>query len=374
MPELRELCDRIERQVGELREKATVKQWANYSRPAFVNNVAGILPGLEELYSLFQIARNEMEKRKEPERPDLSAHIKDTNQLITVLKRNKELEEARIEKMKEEPSTAFSETITVPELYSDLEQKALSILLKSTYAAERMRVFDRKREPLMHTKAGQKSILDLLERKDSELGALRKKYEETRQNTFLGLVEKESSIETENELNGIARSLESRTALMRKLFEGSRETFSALQKQMAELEERINNVEDLESQAMGKTFELVTMLKKERDYTKKILMEIEHETIQLRNTYSKELLGLQEEKLSYRNELEARYEKELTGLRNELRQRAELLKHFQDTVADKEKKIIQLEEQIHELQLFNKALHKHSKVKEHFSGKKGKKK
>ncbi len=369
MPELRQICEQIEKHISEMREKAGSRPWANYSRPAFVNNLATIIPMMEELYSIFQMARTEAEKNPETQKAELGTHIKEMNLLITVLKRNMHMEEERLGKLKAEGINAIAETVTVPDLYSDLEQKTLSMLLRSTYASERLRVFDRKREPALQARGAQKSILELLEKKETELEDLRGKYEETRRNTFLGLAEKESSIEIENLLNEITRKLEAKTGLLIKQFEGAMENMALAQRKLSELEERLLGVEELESQATGKTFELMTMLKKERDYAKKMLIEIEHETIQLRNTYSKELLGLNEEKISLKNSLEERFSAEIGAMRKELAEKSKTIGHLQEMLGSREKKLEQIEEHNHKLRLSNAALQKHDMVKRHFLGK-----
>ncbi|MBI4210360.1 MAG: hypothetical protein HY544_02530 [Candidatus Diapherotrites archaeon] len=368
MPEIRELCDRIEAKIAQIREKASARKWAGYSRHGFVANLEAIIPEMQELHSLFQISRNEIEKRLEPTRPELGEHLKELNMLITVLKRNREMEEARIGKMREQGINALAESVTVPDLYSDLEQKVLSTLLKSMYMAERMRVFDRRRQNPAQSKGAQRTIFELLEKKEREIDDLRQKYEETRNKTFLGLLEKENSIQVENELNQLGRSLEGRTAITKKMFESTKEAFESLQRQMQEIEERVSSIDDTESQITGKTFELITMLKKERDYAKKILIEIEHDTIQLRNNYSKELLALQEEKASLRASLEEKYGKEAQELKRELWHRNENLKHLHESLSAREKKLSELEEENHRLRLVNKTLAKHEKVKKAFKG------
>ncbi|HLC92950.1 MAG TPA: hypothetical protein VJH23_04530 [archaeon] len=372
MPEVRQLCEKIEKQVAYIREKAGARPWGNFSRPAFVGNLAQIIPEMEELYSLFLLARTEVEKTAQSPKPDFAEHIKDMAQLITVLKRNREMEEGRLDKLKSEGINSIAETITVPELYSDLEQKTLSALLKSTYASERLRVFDRRQEPTLQSNGSQKNILELLERKENELEDLRKKYEENRKNTFLGLAEKESSIEIENELNEITRKMEAKTALLKKQFEITKENFAQTEKKFSELQERLLGVEELESQATGRTFELMTMLKKERDYAKKMLIEIEHETIQLRNTYSKELLGMQEEKITLKNSLEDRYMREIDSLKREVADKSKTINHLQEMVTSREKRLEHIDEENHKLKLANATYHKHHTVKTHFL-KKGKK-
>jgi len=369
MSEIRELCDKIDDEVADLRQKAGAKAWGDFSRRAFIYNLVNIIPGLEELDELFGDIQKKASETGEGDKIGVNNHLKEIGSFTAVLKRNKAMEESRIEKMKLQGTEHFADTITVPELYSDLEQKTLGILLKSNYMIERIRIRDRKKSPEMNTKAAQRNVLDILEKKETELAELREKYNETRKNSFLGLVERDSSIEIEQELNELSRNLGAKTALMKKNFEIVKDESDQYQQQLNELEDRIGNVEELEAQLTGKTFELITMLKKERDYVKKVLIEIEQDTIQLRNTYSKELLGLQEEKMNLKNSLDDKYEKQIRELKKDLKDKGELVKHFQDTVSDKEARLIDLEEKNDKLRLINKNLEKHGKVKEHFSQK-----
>jgi len=372
MPELRQLIDKIEEEITDLREKASARPWAAFSRRAFIYNLANMIPSLEEIYSLFQLVRTAIEKKGESNVPDTATYLKELNQLITVLRRNHEMEKSRVEKAQQQNIQAIADSVTVPELYSDLEQKTLSMLLKSSYLIERIRIFERKQEPLMNTKGAQKNILEILEKREQELADLRKKYEETRKHSFLGLVDKETSIEIEAQLNELSRSLEGKTALMKKAFDDMNEDFERQKRKMAETGSKIKEVEGLEAQITEKTFELIIMLKKERDYVKKVLIEIEQDTIQLRNTYSKELLGLQEEKISLKNTLEDRYEKQLSEARKELREKGKLVQHFQETTQSKEKKIEKLEDGNEKLEIVNKTLRKHLKAKGKFSKEKKK--
>ncbi|GEM_PF-3375259 len=370
MPELREIADKIEQDASTLREKAGSTQWGKLSRRGFIFSTSNMLPGLEELYSLFQLARMEMSKEGDPAAPEASEHLAELNRLITTLKRNVEMEQSRLEKMKTQGIEAIAETVTVPELYSELEQKTLAMLLKSSYFVERMRIFSRKKEPLMETRGAQRNVLDLLAKREEEVAALRKKYDETRKNTFMGLLEKDTSAEIEGELNEVSRSIESKTALLRKAFDASKMFNEQFQRQQSELGQRVLSVEDLQSQMTAKTFEVLTMLKKERDYAKRMLIEIEQETISLRNTYSKELLGLQEEKLRLKNTIEEKHSREMSELKSELRHRNDTIRHFQESISAKERKNADLELENEKLWVLTKTLHKHRAIREKVLGKK----
>ncbi len=366
MTDLRQISEAIEKEIAILREKVNARKWSELSRDGFVYTIVDILPRLEELNELFTEIDSEIDKSEESSRPEVKEILKDINTLIILLQRNKEMEQSRIKKIKQQNLQGIAETITVPELYADLEQKTLSLLLKCTYIVERIRVFQRKRMPIMNTKAAQRNVLDILEKREDELQSLKKKYDETRKHSFLGMVEKNTANEIEHELNALARKLETQTSLAKKAFESNKIAFQHFERQMMETQELVYGIEELEAQSIGKTFELITMLKKERDYVKKVLIEIEQETIKLRNSYSKELLNIQEEKIAMRNDLEEKYERKITGMRKEIRQNMELLTHFKDTISKKEEKIVELTEKNEKLEIIAHTLKKHGAIKEKF--------
>ena len=62
MPEIRDICSKIEELIADTREKASSRQWRHFSRRAFVYNLANIIPDLEELLSLIAEIEKEIEK------------------------------------------------------------------------------------------------------------------------------------------------------------------------------------------------------------------------------------------------------------------------------------------------------------------------
>ena len=98
-----------------------------------------------------------------------------------------------------------------------------------------------------------------------------------------------------------------------------------------------------------KTSELIAMLKKERDYAKKIVLDIEHETLQLRSTYSKELLNLEEEKARAKNDAYDKFREKSVRQDAELNEKKELIGHMREAVEAKEEKIRLLEGKVNSM-------------------------
>ncbi len=352
----------LESKINEVRLEVIKRHWSELSRPGFIYLLSNLVPLLEDVFALFQSTLLELEKSNE-NIPELKVHLDELSKTIVLLKRNKEMEEKRQEKVKEKP-LEFANDLPSHDLYSDLEQKTLAILLKSVYIIDRLRIVLRKRESTQKLGGVQRNVLSILEEREKELEELRQKYEEIRKNAFFGVVHKDNSVDIENSLNELLRKSEAEVALARKSFESAKTGFESLERGMAELEARLTQTEELQNQTVSKAFELIAILKKERDYAKRLLMDVEHETLQLRSVYSKELLGLQEEKLNYRNSIEQKFVDEIKSLKRELKERNDLIKQLQEAAISRENKIIELEKEMDTLKAKHKTFSRHLKIKE----------
>jgi len=91
--------------------------------------------------NFLEILKKKSSETGEGDKIGVNDHLKEIGSFTAILKRNKAMEESRIEKMKLQGTEHFADTITVPELYSDLEQKTLGILLKSNYMIGKLLFF-----------------------------------------------------------------------------------------------------------------------------------------------------------------------------------------------------------------------------------------
>ena len=78
-------------------------------------------------------------------------------------------------------------------------------------------------------------------------------------------------------------------------------------------------------------------LKKERDYSSKVLMEIENETSKLREKYLTNLLNIEKEKIAIKNEIEKNVEEKVNVLRQKLLEKEELIAHLKKINARRER-------------------------------------
>jgi uncharacterized FlaG/YvyC family protein len=339
------------------------KPWRNVSRTVFVNALDKSLSELVELQKLFSQAVEDMEKDPKEGKPDLRPFLKEMEKLVDVLEKNLRFERKKKRRAKTVNVLEKEET---PELYADLEQRILGLLLKARYSLERTTIFLRKQglTPLTD-KSSAKQVMEVLERKDDELQNLREKYEDIRKKSYLGYLEEETVADLEHEMSDLGRRMALSADELGKSISFHKSQIEYIENSYAELKQKLDSLEEIFFAYSEKAEELIKDLKKERDYAKKVVLDVEHETLQLRNTYTRELLGLQESRLSAKKEAEKRFKLEIKALQRQLAEQADLVKHFREIAEDKLKKEHDLEERIKRLTLLLKTKEKHDAVKRH---------
>ncbi len=362
----------IGEKIDELQKSISQHPWRNASRIVFANALEKSVSGLEELQKLFAEAVSEINRDPKEGKPDLKPFLKELEKLLEVLEKNQRFERQKKAKAGVVNELEKQET---PELYADLEQRILGLLLKARYSLERMTIFLRKQglKPLTQ-KSSARQVMHVLERKEDELQDLREKYEGIRKKSYLGYLEEESIADLEQELGKLSRSMTLGADELEKSVSFHRSQIEYIENSYAELKQKVSTLEENFLNYSEKSEELIKNLKKERDYAKKIVLDVEHETLQLRNTYTRELLSLEETKLAAKKEAEKKFEAENKRLRREVLEQADLLKHFRKIAEDRLKKEHELEERIKKLTLIAKTQEKHENVKKALKGKTGKKK
>lgn len=347
MPEVALLIEKVIDGVNLLQGRVDAKEWKNYSRTSFIYNLTQTISELEEIASLLEMIDGEFKREGLGDAPDINEYIEEINSLIVLLKRNQKMEEDSIERAKKTGIFELGEEVEKPEVYSSLEQKVLGLLLKVRYLTDRINVYVNKREIKPYTPAkAQRNILDLLEQKEEELHKVKQKFEELKSKSFFGRMEEGTSSDLEEELNELSRSIESENSVLLRAVEEQKKRLEEVNGFQLELESRIKKFEEFSAEHIAKTMEIITMLKKERDYAKKIVLEMEHETMQLRSSYSRELLAIEEEKMRAREVASQKFKKQITRLQKELAEKGELLQQFKKMVEDRERRIEKLEQKL----------------------------
>jgi len=363
---------RISEIINSLQAGISEQPWEKASRTVFANALEKSVSSLGELQKEFLEIVEEMEKNPKEGKPDLRPFLNELDKSISVLEKNLGFERQKKGRAKTVNELESDET---PGLYAELEQKVLGTLLKARYSLERLTIFKRREgfTPLTE-KSTAKQVMQILERKEDELQELRGKYEDIRKKSYLGYLEEQTSADIEHELGELGRRMALTADELGKSISFHRSQIEYIENSYSELKQKLDSLEETFFAYSEKAEELIKDLKKERDYAKRVVLEVEHETLQLRNTYTREILNLQEAKLSAKNEAERKFAQEIKELRKEASEQADLLRHFRGIAEEKLKKEHELEEKVKHLTLLLKTKEKHERMKKELSGKRERKK
>ncbi len=365
------LAGEIGEKINTLQANLSRRPWRNSGRTVFANSLDESIENLQDINKLFEGVAENIEKNPKEGSPNLRPFLKELEKLLAMLEKN-----LRFEKQKKSNAKTVNELEQeeTPELYADLEQRILGILLKARYSLERTSIFLRRQgfTPLTGTGTA-KQVMQVLERKEDELQNLREKYEDIRKKSYLGYFEEDSVADLEQELGDLGRKMTLGADEVGKTVAFHKNQMEYVENSYAELKQKIDSLEEFFFAYSEKSGELIKNLKKERDYAKSIVLDVEHETLQLRNSYTNELLGMQESRLSAKAEAEKKFEAELKKLHKEVSEKSDLLIHFKKIAEDKLKKEHDLEEKVKKLSMLLKTKEKHETVKRQLLKKKQRK-
>ncbi|MEM4598914.1 MAG: hypothetical protein QW400_04485 [Candidatus Diapherotrites archaeon] len=331
----KELVGRCIERLSYLQLKMRGSNWAELSSNAFVRQAQGALEELEEIEKILSGISKEAKEPKEHEFEDI---IREHRKLITTLKRNIEYEQNKIAKdHRIAPPN--------PELFASLQQKVLSLMLRTRFFMERLMLHIGRKETSAVGKVEQGKLLELLEQKERELQELKRKYEDVKKSVFFSIEEK-SAADLEQELSQITLAFEKEKRKLEETFADYRHKIASLQSEFMQLADRLHETQRRFDVFCEKSSELVHLLKKERDFAKKLVLDIEAEVMELRNTYSNELLKLEQAKLEAKKSAEKEYEARIRALEDEIIAKEELLKHFRDMAASTDSERKELKERI----------------------------
>jgi len=337
-----ELLEELTERVSYLTVKLRDSNWAELSRLGFVreagiclDKMTGIRKDLEELEHVLSV-----------EKLGVKPLLLELKKIEKILEKNVHFEhEKKLDfsgihpRMKEEH----------PELFSSLQQRILSMMLKTRFLVERSTIFVQRNAPSAEAvieSTERKEIIQLLEQKESELQQLREQYNNVRKHTVLGFAHEENAAETEQDLQKLTRRFESEKHELKHRASEFRSIISGLQSEFLQLSDKLEENERAFSEYVDKSEELIMLLKKERDYSKKIVLDVENDVMQLRAKYSNELLKMEESKAKARAEATGDAIKAINKLQTELEDKEELLKHFKELARRKEKESLELNEKL----------------------------
>ncbi|MCX6802303.1 MAG: hypothetical protein NT067_04290 [Candidatus Diapherotrites archaeon] len=356
--------------VSALQVRLRDVNWGGLSRMGFLKQaeqcldmLTGIRKSMEDLHYYL----------KENEELEFEFIISEFKKLEGVLEKNIELEDRKESSGIKEIQLQMKEEH--PELFASLQQSLLSHLMKARFLLERVSLHLQKAMPSEEEKgkaAEKNELVSLLEQKERELQELHLRFDSVRKHAVLGFAHEESAAELEHELQKAGNAFERERASFGMLLGNFKSTVSGLQMSFLELADKMEEIEKLYSDFSEKSSELTMLLKKDRDFAKKTLLDVENEVLQLRATYSREIMRFEEGKAAARESAVADTKKSIERLQNELEEKEELIMQFRDIAQRKEKENLELKEKLSYMGAASKAREMDKEKKK--GGKKGQKK
>lgn len=343
MAEIVLLADRLIDSVEGLQDRLYAKPWVSHSRVGFLHSLKGTIVELDKMLEMLKMLGHEFSRQGLKEAPDVKAHITGLESLLELMQRNKGIEERYVETAREAGDVSMLSP--APELYADIERKVLAALLKTQYLAERVQIFERKTVGYAPgSEAVRSHAMKLLEDKENELQELRQKYHELKRNAISGSAQGRDANALELGLWESARKLESENAVLREGIEDYGRQFERMSASKSLLESRFRKFEDTLARHTREASELIALLKRERDTAQKLIIGAEAESLRLRSAYSRGILSLEGEKIMAKENAVDRVSKRMRVLEKEVKEKEEMLRHFQDMFEEKQKEIERLRE------------------------------
>ncbi len=337
LPTLEEKVEECINEINSLHSAVARTNWAEINRQGFVFELEQNTSRLRTIYLKFDEINREIKMLLEKNSPDFIPFLSEIAREITVLEANISMEHKK--KIRQELINE-RETIEVPDLYSALQQKILTISLKMRYNIDKARTFlIARKTPVMQKGSTAKGLLEALQRKEEELDEMKQQHVELKRKSYFGNVSEKSVVETEVELNELDKKLSEAVNETKKSLKTHFAQISYVEGSFTQLKKQVEELEDNHTTFAQKSIELIKELKKERDFARTIALEVEQDTIHKRSEYTKELMGLEEKKVEIEEKIKSRYEKELNAMKKGLDEKNVSLKNAQKLIEQLEDEI-----------------------------------
>ncbi len=338
MHALEEKVDLCVASINSLHDAVARTNWAQLNRQGFVFELQQSTKKIKDIYLELGEINRELKLLLEKNTPELDTLLSEIARELTVLDANISMEQKK--KLRSELVNE-RETLEVPDLYSSLQQKLLSLALKMRYNADKARNFLLARKtPFVKKGSTAKNLLEALQQREEELNELKQRNIELKRKTFFGTTSADKSIsEIEVELNEMDKKLDDTVNETKKSLKTHFAQINYVEGSFVQLKSRVEEIEGIHAAFTKKAIELIRELKKERDFAKNLALEIEHDTLRARNEYTKQVLEIEDKKVAIEERIKENYGAELNALKKHLEEKNVALKQANKLIEQLEDEI-----------------------------------
>jgi len=166
----------------------------------------------------------------------------------------------------------------------------------------------------------------------------------------MGLIEETSVADLEKDYYSAVKKEEAEFKLVLNQLNSFEKEIEAFQMKYLGMKNALMRLEELNNSQEEKAAEIIKYLKKEKDYARKLVLEIENETIRLRSAYSKELLSLEEGKEIAKHEAYEKFKQQLLKFRKENDEKMLVINDLRKIIKSKEDKIKLLSKKLYDFE------------------------
>ncbi len=336
------LLDQLHEELGKAKALPFIP-WQQTNRHALVSRLKEWQNHTKQAKELVQLLLREQIQNPELKEIQVGEVHELLHQNDAVLSRNLTFEEEKLRSKKAD----LSEGITVPTLGSEMDARMHQQWLSLNRLTERMQLVLRKSDHNeTTTKELESKLFGLLKTKETELEQLKKERDSLKREKFFGNTTKKSHIEMENEMQELMHDFAVEKHVVGDHLQTSRKKLEEYTTNHTQMENKIKKLENLVHELTKKHIEIQGVLKSERDFARKVAMDLESETASLRATYAKELLHLEENKHRIKREEQEKVEVRTHEMESLLNEQRSHIKELEALVREKERHVARLTEKM----------------------------
>ncbi|MEK6902095.1 MAG: hypothetical protein AABX02_00710 [archaeon] len=304
-----------------------LKEWHTHTRRS------------KELLNLLQMEQLKTPALKDVDLREAETHLRKSEE---ILQRNIEFE-----KDKNARKIDLTEKITTPAMGAELEARMHRQWLALQRVQEHARIVLRKAlGDVSPSRGTEGDLFKLIRTKEEEIQTIKKERDQLKREKYFGPTEKFSLTEMENDLQELLQQFAiEKHAVLDHLTEGKKKLDEYTNHHM-HLENKTKKLEHLVHELTKKHVTIASVLKKERDFARKLTLEMESETASMRALYSKELLSLEDTKYGHKKETEERSLHKMALLEKRTTEQEALIKELDSLVREKERQIARMAEKM----------------------------
>ncbi len=344
MQKMEEKVEDLIIQINTLYNSVSKADWRKINQEGFVFELERNTKKLKNLHLDLEELNRELKMLIETNTPTFDQLLVELSREMSIIESNLSMEKT---KRLRENEVNLLESREVPELYYSIQQKILTIVLRSRNSIEKVKTFllTKDTSPIKKGTTA-RALMEMLQKQEDELKKAKEQNFDLKRKTFFGTGEEVNAAEVEKELHETDKNLSESISETKKSLKTHLAQLNYVEGSFIQLKNEVEKVEQQHSTFTKKSLELIKDLKKERDFARKIALEVESETITIRNSYTHQLLDFEKRKTELEEKIKQKYINEIGSKKKEIEEKSMAIVNLTKLIEEQEKEIKILKQKI----------------------------